>query len=64
MNQPLFSDLIRPTTAANLLDIDFTMLSYYRRKGKFCKEFRIDGHPFFLREDVLNWNPNKYKRKK
>lgn len=59
MDSPQLKDLIRPTTAANLLGMDFSLLGHYRRKGRFCKEYRIDGQPFFIRDEVIKWNSRK-----
>ena len=59
--QPKFEDLIRPSTAATLLEYDFAVVTYYRRKGRFCKEYMIDGQAFFLRDEVLKWKPNTLK---
>lgn len=55
------NNLITMTTASKLLNLDFSYLQHYKRKGRFVKATFIDGKPFYDREEVLKWTP-KYER--
>lgn len=55
------NNLITLTTASNLLNMDFSLLQYYKKRGRFVKATVIDGKPFYDRDDVLNWKP-KYEK--
>lgn len=51
------NNLITMTTATKLLNMDFAVLQYYKRNGRFVKAVFIDGKPFYDRDEVLNWKP-------
>lgn len=54
-------NLITMTTASELLNLEFRLLQYYKRKGRFVKATFIDGKPFYDKEEVMNWTP-KYEK--
>ena len=55
------NNLITMTTATKLLNMDFSVLQYYKRNNRFVKATFIDGKPFYDRDEVLNWTP-KYEK--
>lgn len=51
------NNLITLTTACDLLNMEWSTLQYYKKRGRFVKQYLIDGRPFYDRDDVLSWRP-------
>lgn len=65
LNNQLLNSLLTPTEAARLKGMKLNRFKYHIGKPAAPKPHLVGeyGHPFFLRDDIIRWQPTERSKK-